>query len=209
MNKLKKILILPALFIALFTLGNLKASASTIELSKEQKLEYYKQYEEIVSEINSGTPNSSLELGPFADFNSEDFIEPSEFKKYAIERSNIEFNIVSDSNTGITPFSTAYSSKEKTVKSNGASVVVTINGSFDTQYSEAHKRQMFSSINSITTKTSQGKWTKSTSSGYSSRLIDVGRTYEVTVSGKITINNLSSSHNIVVEFYCNTNGSVS
>lgn len=208
MNKLKKMLILSALFIAIFSLVNLKVSASTTELSKEQKLEYYKQYEEIVSKINSGNPNSSLELGPFADFTSEDFIKPSEFKKYAIERSNIEFNIVSDSNTGITPFSTAYSSKEKTVKSNGTSVGVTIKGSFDTQYSNVHKRQMFSGINSITTKTSKGKWTKSTSSGYSARLLDGGRTYEVTVSGKITINNLSSSHNIVVEFYCNANGSV-
>lgn len=208
MNKLEKMLILSVLFIAIFTLVNLKVSASTTELSKEQKLEYYKQYEEIVSEINSGNPNSSLELGPFADFTSEDFIKPSEFKKYAIERSNIEFNIVSDSNTDITPFSTAYSSKEKTVKSNGTSVGVTINGSFDTQYSNVHKRQI-SGINSITTKTSKGKWTKSTSSGYSARLLDGGRTYEVTVSGKITTNNLSSSHNIVLEFYCNANGSVS
>ncbi|MEB7772103.1 hypothetical protein [Kurthia gibsonii] len=203
MNKFKKMVTLLALFIAIFALGNLIASASTTELSKEQKLKYYKQYEEIVSEINSGNPNSSLELGPFADFNSEDFIKPSEFKKYAIERSNIEFNIVSDSNTSITPFSI------KTVKSNGASVAVTINGFFNTQYSDVHKRQMFSGINSITTKTSKGKWTKSTSSGYSARLLDGGRTYEITVSGTITINNLSSSHNIVVEFYCNANGSVS
>lgn len=208
MNRFKKLFILSALLIAIFTLGNLKAFASTSDLSKEQKLEYYKQYEEIVNEINSGNPNSTLELGPFADFTPEDFIKPSEFKKYAIERSNVEFNIVSDSNTGITPFSIAYASKTKTVKSQGSNVSVTIKGSFNTQHSEVHKRQMFSGINYITVTTSTGTWTKSTSSGYSARLIDGGRTYEVTASGKLTINNISSSHHIIVEFYCNVAGSV-
>ena len=197
MNKLKKILILSALIMAIFTLGNLRGSASTSDLS-----------EEIVNEINSGNPNSILELGPFADFTSEDFIKPSEFKKYAIERPNVEFNIVSDSNTDLTPINIAYASETKTVKSQGSSVAVTIKGSFNTQHSEVHKRKMFNGINYITVTTSTGTWTKSTSSGYSARLIDGGRTYEVTVSGEITINNISSSHHIVMEFYCNPDGSV-
>ncbi|MED4402051.1 hypothetical protein [Metabacillus fastidiosus] len=62
-----------------------------LELTQEQKEDYYKQYQQIVNEINSREPKSTLELVPFEGFKSEDFIEPAEFKKFAIERSNWEF----------------------------------------------------------------------------------------------------------------------
>lgn len=209
MYKTIKIITSLVLLLTIFTLGNLKSDASSVDLSKEQKIDYYKQYEEIVNEINSQEPNSTLELGSFEGFTSEDFIEPSKFKEYAIQRSNVQFTLISDSNAGITPFSVTYASKQKSVKSNDLNITVTINGSFHTQYSSIHKRQLFNGVQSITTNISKGTWTKSTSDGYSARLLDGGRTYEIIVSGKITINNISSSHHISLEFYCNTNGSVS
>lgn len=121
----------------------------------------------------------------------------------------MSFNIVLDSDSEIAPFSTASATKSKTVESNGADVEVTIKGSFNTQYNSVSQRQLFSGINSITVTPSKGTWTKSTPSGYSALRIDGGRTYEITASGKITINNLTSSHHIIVEFYCNVNGLVS
>ncbi|MGE7624750.1 hypothetical protein ACQKMD_17350 [Viridibacillus sp. NPDC096237] len=206
MKKIKITGTLLVLFIAIFTLGGLKASASTLDLSEGQKLEYYKQYEKIVNEINLGEPNSTLELEPFEKYTSKDFVEPLEFKKYAIERANVMYNIVSD---GITPFSTVSASKSKTVTSNGTSVGLTIKGSFTTNYDSLLKKQMFFGVNSITVTPSKGTWTKSTSSGYSYNLMDMGTTYEITASGTISINNLKSNHNVIVEFYCESDGSVS
>lgn len=208
MGNIKKYGFLLTLVITIFTLGSLKVSAANLELTAEQKMNYYQQYEKIVDEINSSEPDSTLELDSFENFDSEDFIEPLEFKKYALERSKMNFNIVSDSNE-ITPFSVVTGTKTKSVKSNGTTVSLSIKGSFNTQYNSASMRQMFSGINSITVKPSKGTWTKSTSSGYSARLIDGGRTYEVTASGKLKLNNLTSSHHAVVEFHCSANGSVS
>lgn len=209
MNKLIKICTSFVLLIAISTMSTLNSDALTVDLSKEQKIAYYKQYEEIVSEINSEEPNSTLELGAFEEFTSEEFIEPLKFKEYAIQRSKVQFNLVSDSSTGITPFSVANVSKQKSVTSKDSNTKIAVNGSFNTQYSSIHKRQLFTGVHSITTKVSKGIWTKSNSAGYSARQLDGGRTYEITVSGTITINNISSAHHILLEFHCNTDGSFS
>lgn len=207
MKKRKIFSAISALMMTIFAVGSLKTSAATVNLSEQQKKEYYKQYEEIVDEINSGEPNATLELVPFEEFNSEDYLEPSEFEKYAAERADVKFTptLVSKSGSGITPFITVSASKTETVKSNETSAVI-IKGSFNTQYNSSTKRQMFSGINSITSSSSKGIWRQT---GYTPTLIDGGRTYEIIVGGKLTINSLTSMHNITVEFYCNANGSVS
>lgn len=204
MEKLKFVGTLLAFTFVIFAIGSVKSSASTIDLSEAQKLDYYNQYLEIVEQINSEEYNSTLELGPFEGFSNDAFIKPSEFKAYALERANVKFNIVSDSNfnNNITP------TKTKSVTSNGAGETLNIKHSFNTQYSSIALRQLFAGINYITVTPSKGIWAKSTSSGYSARLIDGGRTYEVTASGKLTMDNLSSSHNVVVEFYCTAEGNV-
>lgn len=83
--------IITILFITIFAFGSLKASAASLDLSEQQKLKYYKQYKEIVEEINSGNPNATLELVPFEEYKSEDYVELSEFKKYATERASVNF----------------------------------------------------------------------------------------------------------------------
>ncbi len=196
--------IITTLIITIFAFGNLKATAAILVLSEQQKQEYYKQYKEIVDEINSENPNALLELVPFAEYESEDYVEPSEFKKYATERANVKF--VSTSGSAIQPYSTASSTKTKSVNSNGVSATITIRGSFETQYDSFYQRQMFAGINSITSSSSTGSWSQT---GYTPSLIDGGRTYSIIVGGKLTINSLTSSHNISVEFYCNSNGSIS
>ncbi|MCK2157510.1 hypothetical protein [Exiguobacterium sp. 17-1] len=69
-------------------------------------------------------------------------------------------------------------------------------------------RQFFSDVNSVTSKdtSSKGKWTQS---GYSTVMIDGGRTYDISVGGKFSSNGVISTHNIPVEFYCSETGVVS
>lgn len=196
--------IITTLIITLFAFGSLKASAASLDLSEQQKQEYYKQYKEIVEEINSGNPNATLELVPFEEYKSEDYVEPSEFEKYATERASVNFVNISESR--IQPRSTAYGTKTKDVSSNGAKVTITVKGSFETQYESYYQRQMFTRINSITSSASKGSWSQT---GYTPSLIDGGRTYSIIVGGKLTINGLISSHNVTVPFYCDSKGSIS
>lgn len=60
----------------------------------------------------------------------------------------------------------------KSVESNDLNITITINDSFNTNYSSVHKRYQLAPVNSTTT------------------------------------NNISSSNQILLEFYCNTNNSV-
>ena len=63
-----------------------------LELTKEQKEDYYKQYVEIVEEINAeGNGAYTLEVEPFDDFKEEDWIEPGEFRQMAEDRATWEF----------------------------------------------------------------------------------------------------------------------
>lgn len=62
--------------------------ASPLKLTQEQKKEYYKLYEEIVSNVNSEY-DKDLELVPFEDF--EDWVRPDDFEEIAIDRATMEF----------------------------------------------------------------------------------------------------------------------
>lgn len=177
-------------------------AASAAELSQDQKDAYYKQYVEIVKEVVSEHPGVSLEVAPAEEFQPEDWVDPAIFKKIAEERASAKF-VVTD-NKGFSVMSTASASKTATLNSNGASVTLTINGSFET--SLAGGRQVFSGINSITSSTNKGSWTQT---GYEYDLYDASRTYGITVGGKVTLNGLTSSHNVFVEFYCGATGVVS
>lgn len=63
-----------------------------LELTKEQKEDYYQQYVEIVEEINAeGNGKYTLEVEPFDEFKEEDWIDPEEFRQMAEDRATWEF----------------------------------------------------------------------------------------------------------------------
>lgn len=62
-----------------------------LELTKEQKEDYYKQYVEIVEEVMREYPDTTMEVVPFDEFKEEDWVEPEEFRQIAIDRTQLEF----------------------------------------------------------------------------------------------------------------------
>lgn len=192
-----------------FTIGGVvSASTSTLDLTTEEKEAYHKQYVEIVEELNAQEGTNYLEVVPLEDFADEDWIAPEDFKQLAIERANLTFT-ESESTTGEIGTFAVSKTKTKSFNSNGATASIDITGSFNTYYSDAHNRQMFGSINYIVsdeTSSDNGSWSQT---GYSPSLIDGGRTYATYVGGKYTLNGLTSSHNVYVEFYCSSVGGVS
>lgn len=172
--------------------------ASAAESVKDQKTAYYQQYVEMVKEVMDDHEGVTLEVAPADQFEPQDWVEPQEFKKRAIERANVKFVVEPQISEGLS--TTAVKSISD---SNGAMVTLTIVGNFTTQLS--NDRQLFSGINSVTSSTSNGTWVQT---GYTPQLIDGGRTYAFTLGGKETSNGLTSSHNVYFEFYCNANGGV-
>lgn len=61
-----------------------------LELTQEQKEEYYKQYEEIVRKVNSEY-NQDLELGLLEDFKPEEWVTPAGFEHIVTDMATMEF----------------------------------------------------------------------------------------------------------------------
>ena len=66
-------------------------SVTPLELTQEQKEDYYKQYVEIVEEVMREYPDTTIEVVPFDEFKEEDWVEPEEFRQIAIDRTQLEF----------------------------------------------------------------------------------------------------------------------
>lgn len=106
----------------------------------------------------------------------------------------------------ITPQSIASKTKTTTIQVGQTVQTLYVTGTFETQYSDVHKRQLFSGVKSISSKASgSGTWTQT---GYNAELIDGGRTYVITVSGKYSYNGATYTISTSIEFYCNANHSI-
>ncbi len=182
------------------TTKNVK-SISVESLSEQQKEDYYKEYVEIIKEVVVQHPEVSMEIVPFDKFVEKDWVTPEKFRQLAIERINLNFSKNLVQSVPSTPSTTA--TKSRTLNAKDVIGTLNITGSFQTQLEGS--RQMFAGINSLTSKTTSGSWTQT---GYTPELIDGGRTYAIYVGGKYTLNGITTSHNVYMEFYCNSFGSV-
>lgn len=182
------------------------ASAESKEnsLTQNQKNKYYKQYSVIIDTINKEHPEANLELVTKKDLKKSDWVTPKSFKRIAEDRVGLEF----EPSFNVSAKAAVSKSKTKTINAQGTSVGIAITGLFDTALRESAGRQFFSDVNSVTSKdtSSKGKWTQS---GYSTVMIDGGRTYDISVGGKFSSNGVISTHNIPVEFYCSETDVVS
>jgi hypothetical protein len=197
-----------ALFTAFIVFGLVEvAPAASLELTQKQKEDYYKQYVEIVAEVAAENPGVNISLVPIDEFKPEDWVKPEEFKKYVIDRANATIIVEPQKLDGITPYSGVGATKIATIKIGSTTRSISVTGSFETQYSDIHKRQLFSGVRSITSKVASegGTWTQT---GYEASLIDGGRTYVIIVGGKYTQSGVTTTHLIDVEFYCGAYGSV-
>lgn len=180
-------------------------SADSIKLTQKQKEKYYKQYAKIVKEVNANHPGAEMDVVPFNEVT--DWVKPEEFKQIAIERANIEFVDVQEKINSFTPYTagTVSKTKSKAFSAKGTTVTLSVKGAFYTEYYDLYKRQLFSGIKSISSSTNKGTWKQS---GYTYESLDMGTTYNVTTSGKLVLNNISSTHHVSIEYYCTATGGV-
>lgn len=165
---------------------------------------YYEQYGEIVQRLSEET-GTKITLLPAEEFEEEDWRTPAQFEE--VLRSLVT--------GGYTVEQTASErSSDKTTKevsfSNGEnSYKISVTGKFETQYNSTSKRQLFSSVSSITSKmssTSRGTWDQNS---YSAKKTDSGRTYQISVSGTVREAGTEFDKIVRVEFYCDSKGGIS
>ncbi|MGE7623724.1 hypothetical protein ACQKMD_11840 [Viridibacillus sp. NPDC096237] len=213
MKKVGKIV--ASLFAAVMVFGifQLSASASDIQvdLTQQQKEEYYKQYAEIITEVNSEQSEADLELVPFDKVT--DWFKPDEFREIAKERATLQFVYdvkgleATKPTKGLSALGagTASATKSKGFNARGTSVTLSVTGIFYTEYYDLYKRQLFSGIKSVSSRSNKGSWSQS---GWEYTSMDMGTTYSLTTSGRLEYNNITSSHHVAIEFYCTATGGV-
>ena len=178
-----------------------------LNLTQEQKEEYYQKYVAIIDNLNAeNNEDFELELEPITDFLDEYWIEVADFEKLAKERANASIVVVENNeryNPGLVP-------KTVTLQIGSKEANIIIKGSFDTQLNEntSEGRQLFSAFHSISSEaeSADSGWTQL---GYTDLQTSDGITYPIIVTGKFTQSGIISSHHLELEFHCDENGGIS
>lgn len=182
-------------------------SVDQAKLTQEQKKAYYKQYVKIIEEVVAEHEGMNMWVAPFDEFTEEDWVEPEEFRQKAIARANLRFENFQLSNpSGHVALAGISKTKETQINAEGVAVGLYVTGSFETEYNHTAKRQFFKTINSVTSRTSKGTWKQT---GYTPRLIDAGRTFEISIGGELKLDGVYSTHRASLEFHCDAYGGIS
>lgn len=211
MDKIPKIIATLAISVSLLgttTVG----SATTISLTEQQKEEYYKQYVEIVDEAMQKKIGINIEVSPMEQFQLEDWIEPKAYETMvqnmvdnhlAIEREKINA-LTSTTNEAVTNLN-GETTKTANIYVGGVMPLIEVTGNFETQYNSYNDRQLFETLDNISTQvaSSSGTWEQTS---YEASLIDGGRTYSIRIEGIYSLNDLSFEKAFTIEFYCNEFG---
>lgn len=184
-----------------------KDNLGQAKLTQEQKKAYYKQYVKIIEEVVAEHEGTNMWVAPFDEFTEEDWVEPEEFRQKAIARANLRFeNFQLSNSSGPVALGAVTKTKETQIHAEGVTVGLYVTGSFKTEYNHTAKRQFFKTINSVTSRTSKGTWKQT---GYTPRLIDGGRTFEISIGGELKLDGIYSTHRASLEFRCSPQGGVS
>ncbi|WP_454192934.1 hypothetical protein [Paenibacillus sp. Marseille-Q7038] len=157
------------------------------KLTQMQKEEYYKQYAEIIDVVTNGSIYG-LEIAPIEEFMPEDWVDPNEFEKIAIERANTR--VIFNNQKSISgPDSTVRTIKSANMNYNGTTITFTASIDSNAQIITNDQRKLLSSAQIYS---SSGSWSQT---GNDISLMDGGCTPKITIGGKFTFNGIVSHHN--------------
>lgn len=180
------------------------AHANFCGLTEDIKTEYYAEYLKIAAEV-SKEMEQYISVIPKEEIEDEDWLTPKEFRSVleAVSSWRIVCNETEPQLHGANG-----KTKTASILIDNRTYKVSVTGSFITQYKEQYHAQRFCGIECITSKAaSNGTWTQT---GYDYNLVELGRTYQITVSGTFEIAAARFENKLAyVEFYCDAKGRVS
>lgn len=188
---------------------------SPLQLTKEQKEEYHKQYKEIVNRANETKIGIGLGVPSISEFKPEDWVEPKDYEQRIQE---IIDSFLANEREALRSLSSP--TTEAVMGSNGEIkktahlyienkiFSVEVSGEFETQLKKSRKGQVFSKVNQITShiaSSSNGEWKQTFSEA---SLIDNGRTYSLLIEGVYTFNRIATEKAFTIEFSCDEFGNI-
>ena len=202
-----------AIILALVTAET--ASAVTLDLTQEQKEEYYKQYVEIVDKAMEKKTGINIELSPMEDFPLEAWVKPKEFEariqdmvEQHLAREREMLNALSSTTKEAVTNLNGETSKTTYIYVPDSTWQIEVTGKFETQYNPYNGRQLFANADNISSKviSSFATWEQTS---YEVSLIDGGRTYSIRIEGVLSVSGASFEKAFTIEFHCNEVGKIS
>lgn len=182
-----------------------EATAIPLNLTQEQKEQYYQKYVAVIENINA-VNDTELQLNPITAFLDEHWIEVKDFEKLAQERADASIVVLENKER----YHPASVPKTVTLKMGSEKANIRFEGSFDTKhtFNIPGGGQLFSVYNGISSAAvdSHGNWNQF---GNVALLKDDGATYLVEVSGNYSQNGIISTHTISLAFDCDKTGGIS
>ena len=179
-----------------------------LDLTQEQKEEYYQKYVDIINNLNAEYQEDYV-LEPITAFLDDYWIEVNEFEKMAKERANMSITVLENNeryNPGLVP-------KKVKLKIGTKEINLVFKGSFDTQLNEntPKGRQLFSAFHSISSEDEnvEAGWTQMGYTDYTDLKNHNGIIYPIILTGEFSHSGIISQHNIELEFHCDENGGIS
>lgn len=208
---MKKVSFVKAMLSMILVLAmGLPAAASAAgngALDEATKREWYEEYQKIIEEVSpeSKLGDFGLTLSPFEDFKEKDWKTPREFRAFAKEMAGSYVGMKSGPVEEPLPAGSAAKRVYLTIQ--GVDYGIDIVGDFYTQYETYQGRYVFSGTPSFTSlPAGEGFWSHI---GMEAYLIEGGRTWSVTVSGRFTLGGVSKIYLARAEFYCDPQGNIS
>ena len=208
---MKKVSFVKAMLSMILVLAmGLPAAASAAgngALDEATKREWYEEYRKIIEEVSpeSKLGDFGLTLSPFEDFKEKDWKTPREFRAFAKEMAGSYVGM--KSGPAEEPLPAGSAAKRVYLTIQGVDYGIDIVGDFHTQYETYQGRYVFSGTPSFTSlPAGEGFWSHI---GMEAYLIEGGRTWSVTVSGRFTLGGVSKIYLARAEFYCDPQGNIS
>lgn len=182
-----------------------EATAIPLNLTQEQKEQYYQKYVAVIENINA-VNDQELQLNPITAFLDEHWIEVNDFEKLAQERADASIVVLENKER----YHPASVPKTVTLKMGSEKANIRFEGSFDTHhtFNIPGGGQIFSVFNGISLEAggSHGNWNQYSNVAL---LKDDGATYLIEVSGNYSQNGITSTYTISLAFNCDKNGGIS
>lgn len=187
---------------------------SSNSITKEQKLQYHKQYIKIVEEAMEKKLGLSLSVPPIEEFKEEEWKTPEEYEimiqNIIVEHLKREREKIAAMSSYLKPAVTnmnGETTKSTYVYFSDFLREIEVTAKFDKQYSAVLDRQIFVTVDNVSSKlaSSRGKWEQTS---YEASLVDDGQKYRIQIEGVFELNNISFEKEFIIEFNCDEFGNI-
>lgn len=183
-----------------------------IPMTEVQKQQYYAKYKTIVQRAMEQKTGLALSVPPIEELKDSDWKTPEEYENMI--QNMMEQHLITEREriagmaSYLEPAATVNGETTKSTYIYFPDILkeIKVTATFDTAYNTKLNRQLFVSVDNVSSQiTNQGEW-KQTS--YEASLVDGGKTYIIRVEGIFTLNNLSFEKQFTIEFHCDEFGNI-